>query len=424
MLIAGPWVSSAITNQFNTVAGTLGNGISKGSWESGGTGGGNGSLTDADIVDPVHGIAFAVYSEDDHSLMFYKRRGVPRVGDMLNSRRVTAVYTGFENGYATATVGNDGKTTAPWWPNRNNIVAVKAIDDGMEIHSLAFCFQYMENCKSFDLAKFDMSNCTNLQHAFAYCGNATSFSISSWDTSSVVEFDSALKNLYKVEEIDISGWSTRKAGDLRLLFPTDSSLKSVKFGPGWKTSDVMDMLGMFSYCKNLNLNCLPFLGHEKWEAFFMRVDLRVKHDVEARKAAIGLFELGRGYKSAAIALSLPAEAVRRWQEIYRAFGSEVLLRMDGKQGRYTYEQKVAAASAVVDGGMTKAEAMAAFGIMSMSPLKKWCALYSRGGAEALRPRPKGRPSGSRARPRTREQELEERCRRLEAEVAYLKKWLC
>ncbi|MDU8611544.1 helix-turn-helix domain-containing protein, partial [Collinsella aerofaciens] len=41
------------------------------------------------------------------------------------------------------------------------------------------------------------------------------------------------------------------------------------------------------------------------------------------------------------------------QEIYRAFGSEVLLRMDGKQGRYTYEQKVAAASAVVDGGMTK-----------------------------------------------------------------------
>lgn len=142
----------------------------------------------------------------------------------------------------------------------------------------------------------------------------------------------------------------------------------------------------------------------------MRVDLRVKHDVEARKAAIGLFELGHGYKSAAIALSLPVEAVRRWQEIYRAFGGEVLLHMDGKQGRYTYEQKVAA----VDGGMTKAEAMAAFGIMSMPPLKKWCALYRRGGAEALRPRPKGRPRGSKAKPRTREQELEERCRRLEA----------
>ena len=97
VLIAGPWVSSATRNQFNLVAGTLGNGISKGSWELGGTGTGNGSLTDADIVDPVHGTAFAVYSEDDHSLMFYKRKGLPKVGDMLNSRRVTEVYPDIEN---------------------------------------------------------------------------------------------------------------------------------------------------------------------------------------------------------------------------------------------------------------------------------------------------------------------------------------
>ena len=31
VLIAGPWVSSTIRNQFNLVAGTLGNGINKGS---------------------------------------------------------------------------------------------------------------------------------------------------------------------------------------------------------------------------------------------------------------------------------------------------------------------------------------------------------------------------------------------------------
>lgn len=95
----------------------------------------------------------------------------------------------------------------------------------------------------------------------------------------------------------------------------------------------------------------------------------------------------------------------------------------GKQASYTYEQKVAAASAVVDGGATKAEAMAKFGIMSLAPLERWCRLYREGGAEALEPKPKGRPKGSRAEPRerTREQELEERCRRLETEIAYLKK---
>ena len=97
--------------------------------------------------------------------------------------------------------------------------------------------------------------------------------------------------------------------------------------------------------------------------------------------------------------------------------------MGGKQASYTYEQKVAAASAVVDGGATKAEAMAEFGIMSPAPLERWCRLYREGGAEALEPKPKGRPKGSRAEPRerTREQELEERCRRLETEIAYLKK---
>ena len=92
----------------------------------------------------------------------------------------------------------------------------------------------------------------------------------------------------------------------------------------------------------------------------MRVDLRVKHDIEARKAAIGLFERGHGSESAAKALSVPRDTVRQWLYVYRSFGSEVLLSMDGKQARYTYEQKVAAASAVVDGGMSKRDAMEAF----------------------------------------------------------------
>ena len=133
---------------------------------------------------------------------------------------------------------------------------------------------------------------------------------------------------------------------------------------------------------------------------FIRVDLRVKHDIEARRAAIGLFERGHGFESAAKALSVPRDTVRQWLYVYRSFGSEVLLSMDGKQTRYIYEQKVAAASAVVDGGMSGRDAM-----------------------EALRPKPRGRPKGSGPRPRerTREQELEERCRRLETEVAYLKK---
>ena len=155
----------------------------------------------------------------------------------------------------------------------------------------------------------------------------------------------------------------------------------------------------------------------------MRMDCRVKHDVEVRRKAIELFASGMGFCAVASTLSVPLSTVKEWHHIYHAFGSEVLLIMDGKQAPYTYEQKVAAARAVIEDGMTKAEAMAEFKIMSLSPLKRWCKLYRTGGAEALKPKPKGRPKGSKSKPqkRTREQELEERCRRLETEVAYLKK---
>lgn len=155
----------------------------------------------------------------------------------------------------------------------------------------------------------------------------------------------------------------------------------------------------------------------------MRVDLRVRYDIEARRASIALFERGHGHKSAAAELSVPRGTVRKWLYIYHAFGSEALPAMDGKQAVYAHEQRVAAASAVVDGGMTKAEAMRQFGIMSLMPLERWCRIHRDGGAEALEPRPRGRPKGSgpRALSRTREEELEERCRMLETQVAYLKK---
>ena len=121
-------------------------------------------------------------------------------------------------------------------------------------------------------------------------------------------------------------------------------------------------------------------------------------------------------------LGVSAETVREWQKMYRVIGRGGLLAMGEQQRTYDYETKVAAARAVVDGGMSKPEAMVRFGIASATPLKNWCRLYQQGGAQALKPKPKGRPKGAvRAVPPTREEELEKRVRKLEAQVAYLKK---
>ena len=154
----------------------------------------------------------------------------------------------------------------------------------------------------------------------------------------------------------------------------------------------------------------------------MSINLGMRHDRLLREQAAQMFERGFGYGLTAKKLGMSAATVREWQKTYRVIGKDGLLAMGVKQARYDYETKVAAARAVVDGGMSKPEAMMRFGIASATPLKQWCRLYREGGAQALKPKPKGRPKGSvRAVPLTREEELAERVRKLEAQVAYLKK---
>ena len=154
----------------------------------------------------------------------------------------------------------------------------------------------------------------------------------------------------------------------------------------------------------------------------MSINLGIRHDRLLRKQAAQMFEKGCGYDLTAKRLGVSAATVREWQKMYRVIGRDGLLAMGVKHTKYDYETKVAAAKAVVDGGMSKPEAMVRFGIASATSLKKWCRLYREGGAQALKPKPKGRPKGSvRAVPPTREEELAERVRKLEAQVAYLNK---
>lgn len=155
----------------------------------------------------------------------------------------------------------------------------------------------------------------------------------------------------------------------------------------------------------------------------MSDDLRLRYDENMRRMAAEMFAGGRGYHSAATHLGLPPTTVRKWHRAYVALGLEGLLAMGKKSRSYRWELKVSAARDVVEGGEPKAAVMARYGIASLSPLEKWCKAYREGGAEALRPKPKGRPpvSGAKAVRKTREQELEERVRKLEAENAYLKK---
>lgn len=148
---------------------------------------------------------------------------------------------------------------------------------------------------------------------------------------------------------------------------------------------------------------------------------RPLYDVEVRRRAVELCEEGHGRDEITHLIGAPEDTTGEWPNTHRSVGMGALAAMETRR-RYSHETKVAAARAVADEGATVPEAMARFGIVSTGPLRKWARAYREEGPEALRARSKGRPKGAKAAsgPMAREQELERRVRKLEAENAYLK----
>lgn len=259
VLIAGPWVSSAIRNQFNLVTGAIGNGINKGSWESGGAGDGNGSLTDADIVDPVHGMAFAVYSEDDHSLMFYKRKGLPKVGDMLNNRRVTEVYTGFETETYQATWDtnyssiNNGPTNCPWFKHHDDILSVSVVDYGIKPHDMSFWFQLFSILRTVDIKRFNMSDSVNWQHTFWRCDALTVLDLSGMNVERLANIESMCTACHSLKTVSFAGWKGSPTS-IGIMFGECRALDSVEFGE-LDFSKMTNAHHAFSNCRSLMLDC-------------------------------------------------------------------------------------------------------------------------------------------------------------------------
>lgn len=257
VLIVGPWVSSAIRNQFNTVTETLDEGAS-----------GIAFRDPVDIPDPKRGTAFAVFSADDHSLMFYKRRGVPKVGEMFNDRRVTEVYTGFENETYIHTTGDSWKTwttNVPWASLESKIEIAAAVDEGIQPKSIAFWFYRCAALKTVNLSKMNLSKVELTHGAFLLCRSLTSLKLSPF-SSTLREMDDFITCCDALETLDLSSSDLSGVmsfyhfalcdGHTKLntvLFPTDQS-KQPKL--------VYDMSCMFS--NQTKLETLEGFGETGW----------------------------------------------------------------------------------------------------------------------------------------------------------------
>lgn len=194
---------------------------------------------------------FAVYSDDDKSLKFYRRIDVPSVGDTFNGLKVTAVYTGLKDYTYAEGEDHDGIPTTPWAGRRSEIKYVDIVD---RIHpsGISFWFQRCEAITEFrNLGNIDVSGITTIDHTFYDCAGVESIDCSSWDVSNVTNFDQVFGTCSKLQKVDITGWDTSKAVSFLYMFYCDASLREVRGLPELNLSNCHSFANAFAYCRSI-----------------------------------------------------------------------------------------------------------------------------------------------------------------------------
>ena len=256
VLVAGPWVSSAIRNQFNVVTESLNEGTS-----------GNAFKDPVDIPDPKRGTAFAVYSEDDNSLMFYKRRGVPKVGDMFNNRRVTAVYTGFESARYSYSGDNclAWTTSVPWQGLESKVMTAVTVDEGIKPKSISLWFYRCSALKTVDLSKMDLSKVVYSYGTFFLCRAIESINFAPFGQS-LCEMGDFITYCDSLESLDLSSSNLSGVGSFYHFARGDgnSSLKIVRFPTDPKRHPKLVYNMSFMFADQQKLEKVEGLGESGW----------------------------------------------------------------------------------------------------------------------------------------------------------------
>lgn len=144
----------------------------------------------SDAVGPVadNRTAFAVYSETDNSLNFYKRASLPEEGSVFEGLAATHVWEGVEEEPVSVYAPDGHYPLSPFNSVASSVKTVTVVD---EISPFSCCdwFAYFSNCTSFDLAKLDTSKLNSeaasgawgLDYMFYECTSVTELDISSFD---------------------------------------------------------------------------------------------------------------------------------------------------------------------------------------------------------------------------------------------------
>lgn len=185
-------------------------------------------------------VPFAVYSEDDASLTFYKRRTLPVQGSVFEGKTATAVYANIQN----------TKSTPPWKGVASKIKRVAVVDGGIAPQTMYAWFFECNNLLSVNLSKLDTSKTTSLGYAFSRCKSLADLDLSALDTSSVRSFADVFQDCSSLRSVNLAGWDTSSGKDFRQMFYRCASLEEIDIS-SFKTSASTSFEQMFYGCSSL-----------------------------------------------------------------------------------------------------------------------------------------------------------------------------
>lgn len=185
-------------------------------------------------------VPFAVYSEDDASLTFYKRRALPVEGSVFEGKTATAVYANIQN----------TKSTPPWKGIASKIKRVAVVDDNIAPQTMYAWFFECNNLLSVNLSRLDTSKTTSLGYAFSRCKSLTDLDLSALDTSSVRSFADVFQDCSSLRSVNLAGWDTSSGKDFRQMFYCCAALEEIDVS-SFKTSASTSFEQMFYGCSSL-----------------------------------------------------------------------------------------------------------------------------------------------------------------------------
>lgn len=191
---------------------------------------------------------FAVYSDSDNSLTFYRDKSIPEIGADYREKSASRVYTDIETTRYATVLSDYPECEVPWLTDdiSEEVKSVR-FDGAVKPISCAEWFRGMENCTSMDLTNLDTNECEDFSFMFSDCSSLIELDVSGFSTANVADFSAMFNGCSKLSEIDVSGFDTGSATTMAQMFGGCEVLGSIPL-EGFDTSNVRDFSYMFAGC--------------------------------------------------------------------------------------------------------------------------------------------------------------------------------